>query len=478
METTNTTSLNESTVLRSSSSMSAVSVGSAAQVAAYVVVFAVSVTGNALVIAIIARNYHGIRRVVMNVSILHMAISDLIATTIGITAMVARIVLNNRWLIVGTPGLIICKMHAFLIEVSLAVTALNIYMIAFERFLAVFYPTNKNLLSLRRARIVSILLWVLSTALYSPKLYVTTVLHYHGNAYCLAPRAALSAIDPWKHIEGAFFILIFVITLVLYLAIMTRIKLRKVPGQAVSEAGQRVRNRTNKRVLHQGLAVITVHYLCWLPFLSTYLTCLFSDRRLSVCKHSFYTGFMIFFLGYCNGALNPLLYTAFNEKFRKGFKSILRRSVNSGMNPSSSQPDNSLTNSEIGGIPRMNRQMYRIVEGTPKRTRQHLGNVSDVIGKSPICTRRRSLSNGELKEIKSTNKIVFIVAGSCFALLNMGLLGKAACKNGKRRVDEDIKPKPEKLQVQMEIEKKELNLADFTSRSLFHRGLWTLQRDL
>ena len=123
-------------------------------------------------------------------------------------------------------------------------------------------------------------------------------------------------------------------TLILYIAIVVKVTCRNsVPGRVITETSQAARNRTNRRVIRQGLGVITIHYLCWLPYLWIYVTCVVFQLKIdNVCKDlGMFHHFGIFFLGYSNAALNPILYTATNEIFRKGCKNAIRTACGTRM---------------------------------------------------------------------------------------------------------------------------------------------------
>ncbi|KAG8574696.1 hypothetical protein GDO81_009280 [Engystomops pustulosus] len=66
--------------------------------------------------------------------------------------------------------------------------------------------------------------------------------------------------------------------------------------------------------------VIGVFVLCWFPFFFTY-------SLGAICPELCYippTVFQVFFwIGYCNSSLNPVIYTIFNQDFRKAFRRIL-----------------------------------------------------------------------------------------------------------------------------------------------------------
>ncbi|KAK9978254.1 hypothetical protein ABG768_020013 [Culter alburnus] len=65
--------------------------------------------------------------------------------------------------------------------------------------------------------------------------------------------------------------------------------------------------------------IIGVFVVCWFPFFFTY--CL--QAICPICKPPEALFKFFFWIGYCNSALNPLIYTIFNRDFRKAFKKVL-----------------------------------------------------------------------------------------------------------------------------------------------------------
>ncbi|KAM8738514.1 alpha-2A adrenergic receptor-like [Acanthopagrus schlegelii] len=81
------------------------------------------------------------------------------------------------------------------------------------------------------------------------------------------------------------------------------------------------RQRRERRFTFVLAVVMGAFVLCWFPFFFTYtLTAVFRDRPDFVPKTLFN---MFFWLGYCNSSLNPVIYTIFNNDFRRSFKKIL-----------------------------------------------------------------------------------------------------------------------------------------------------------
>uniref|UniRef100_A0A182K9K1 G-protein coupled receptors family 1 profile domain-containing protein n=1 Tax=Anopheles christyi TaxID=43041 RepID=A0A182K9K1_9DIPT len=59
---------------------------------------------------------------------------------------------------------------------------------------------------------------------------------------------------------------------------------------------------------------------CWLPFFTMYLTRAFCAECINSLLFS-----VLFWLGYCNSAVNPFIYALFSKDFRQAFKRIILR---------------------------------------------------------------------------------------------------------------------------------------------------------
>ncbi|XP_067657144.1 octopamine receptor 2-like [Haliotis asinina] len=73
--------------------------------------------------------------------------------------------------------------------------------------------------------------------------------------------------------------------------------------------------RATKRML----LIMACFFICWIPFLFMYIT-------RSLCEECYMNDHFVAFiiwLGYANSGVNPILYTLFNEDFRRAFKKLL-----------------------------------------------------------------------------------------------------------------------------------------------------------
>ncbi|XP_049641019.1 alpha-2B adrenergic receptor [Suncus etruscus] len=68
--------------------------------------------------------------------------------------------------------------------------------------------------------------------------------------------------------------------------------------------------------------VIGVFVLCWFPFFFSYSLGAICPQRCRV-PHGLFQFF--FWIGYCNSSLNPVIYTIFNQDFRRAFRRLLCR---------------------------------------------------------------------------------------------------------------------------------------------------------
>ena len=71
------------------------------------------------------------------------------------------------------------------------------------------------------------------------------------------------------------------------------------------------------------LLVMGAFLLCWLPFFSWYLTVTICGEKNCPCPDIVVS--ILFWIGYFNSTLNPLIYVMTNRDFKDAFTDILRR---------------------------------------------------------------------------------------------------------------------------------------------------------
>lgn len=95
-------------------------------------------------------------------------------------------------------------------------------------------------------------------------------------------------------------------------------------NKTIKGVGKRIFKAHAKRYLIETkaaktLAIIVGFFImCWLPFFTMYLVRAFCELCIEPLLFS-----ILFWLGYCNSAINPLIYALFSKEFRIAFKTIL-----------------------------------------------------------------------------------------------------------------------------------------------------------
>ena len=100
----------------------------------------------------------------------------------------------------------------------------------------------------------------------------------------------------------------------------------KPEAQHCVRAGRcKERQHRERRFTFVLAVVMGVFVLCWFPFFFTY------TLSAVCCAPPEILFKMFFWFGYCNSSLNPIIYTIFNNDFRRSFKKILCKRNRSGL---------------------------------------------------------------------------------------------------------------------------------------------------
>ncbi|XP_073415628.1 alpha-2B adrenergic receptor [Dendrobates tinctorius] len=98
------------------------------------------------------------------------------------------------------------------------------------------------------------------------------------------------------------------------------ILLPKKSRDTVSTTKKKSHINREKRFTFVLAVVIGVFVLCWFPFFFTYSLGAICPELCYIPQSLFQ---FFFWIGYCNSSLNPVIYTIFNQDFRKAFRRIL-----------------------------------------------------------------------------------------------------------------------------------------------------------
>ncbi|KAK4829218.1 hypothetical protein QYF61_002483 [Mycteria americana] len=335
----------------------------------YVLIFVLSVCGNALVVAVLLLNRR--LRTVTNSFLLSLALSDLM---LALCCMPFTLVPN----LMGTFifGEAVCKLMAYLMGVSVSVSTFSLVAIAIERYSAICNPLQSRVWQTRShaCRVIAST-WLFSALLMLPyAVYSTT--HTVPARSTLLPVSQCTHDWPSEHVRQAWYVLLLLVlffipgvVMIVAYGLISRELYRGIhfeldikgeaaaqrngnrelapacdegdgcylqlsrPGgalelRALGTAGaQQDRARINsseaklvakRRVIRMLVVIVAMFFLCWLPIFTANTWRAFApraaQRALSGTPISF-----IHLLSYISACANPLIYCFMNRRFRKAF---------------------------------------------------------------------------------------------------------------------------------------------------------------
>ena len=291
---------------------------------AYCLIFLVSLAGNT-VIGIIVYKTKTMRKPI-NFFIVNMAMSDLLFSIIVVPCDIQTLYIDS-WLIGGPLGQVLCKLVAFLGDVSFAVSIQSLVLIAVDRFGAVVYPLRSPLISSKLCPFFILATWIVAMAIYSPYLVAQKLVEYPEGLYCIIQ---------WNEIFGEYssftnyrasLIVVFcfiplLLIAILYIIIFQKLKSQKIPGEQSISAGQQ-RQQRERNVLKMAIAIVLGFTVCWLPLAIGWFLSLFASNILSQCGF-YYFRIVAYLMARANLAINPCICFIFSSNYCKGLQTLFR----------------------------------------------------------------------------------------------------------------------------------------------------------
>ena len=292
---------------------------------AYCLILVVSLVGNFLVVLIVYKT--PTLRKPINMLIANMAMSDLLFPIFQIPVRLTGLHVGS-WLIGGTLGKALCKIHPFLADISLLVSIQSLVLITVDRYAAVVVPLRSPLISRKVCRCLIVGTWILAAAFYSPYLFSFILVEYQEENLCVNQWEVAfgEKSSPGIYILLAIIFLYyipFVVLAILYSIILIKLKKQAHPGEQSASAEEQ-RTRRNRSVLKMTVAIVVAFFICWIPLsINAMIFYLVPRKTLDVCK--FWVSLNVaLFMAYTNCAINPIICLTFTSNYRQA----LRRLVN------------------------------------------------------------------------------------------------------------------------------------------------------
>ncbi len=299
------------------------------KVLACVIVIVFSLVGNSLTIGSVYQNVNRRMRTQSNYLIVNLCFAYLLITVCNVPRLISIVLVGYEWLVVGTFGLLTCKINSAVPFISLLVSTLSFAFIALDRFLAVFFPLRRPMTGKIMAAII-IFTWVLPCCCYYLPFHYAILININGKTYCA--NALIRDLLKTSENYRTYLICDFVFTqgfpltttIALYTAIGVKMCTRRTPGNQT--ASGTARNRTvNRKVISMLTTVVIVFCICWMPSWVAIAGCLTVPAPGFCNSISF--SFIRYFMSYANSAITPYIYPIFNQNFRAGYLHILRQTL-------------------------------------------------------------------------------------------------------------------------------------------------------
>ncbi|NXP06600.1 ADA2B protein, partial [Thinocorus orbignyianus] len=275
-----------------------------------------TIAGNALVIMAVLSSRS--LRAPQNLFLVSLAAADILVATLIIPFSLANELLGY-WYFQKTW----CEIYLALDVLFCTSSIVHLCAISLDRYWSVTRAIEYNAKRTpRRIKCSIFIVWTIAAAISLPPLV------YKGEKKVTTggrPQCKLNE-EAWYVLSssvGSFFAPCLIMILV-YLRIYLIAKRRSRPTSTTKPGTRPPHTQLNreKRFTFVLAVVIGVFVLCWFPFFFLYSLGALCPRRCKVPEGVFQ---FFFWIGYCNSSLNPVIYTVFNQDFRRAFRRLLCR---------------------------------------------------------------------------------------------------------------------------------------------------------
>lgn len=209
-------------------------------------------------------------------------------------------------------------------------SVLTLIAISFERFYATCYPL-RTLYKLTVKRNVQLLIvsWIIAIFAAIPYLFIATTFTTKHSSLNREVEVCHGPLN--THLRKGFVIitysLFYVVALFLLILLYTKIawKMNKRENTILSSSSRSVESHNTQRrqIIHMMMAVVVLFFICHLPMRVILLFYTFSSKKTidfispEIQLNMLNAARTLFYL---NSSINPILYNALSNKFRKAFK--------------------------------------------------------------------------------------------------------------------------------------------------------------
>ncbi|KAJ8319142.1 hypothetical protein KUTeg_004233 [Tegillarca granosa] len=276
-----------------------------------------AILGNTLIVMVVLWNKS--LRTTTNFFIVNLAISDILVT-VSCTWVHLVKDLTEGWIL----GVFFCKFNSFVQVVSTVTSILSMVLIACDRFFGIVFAMKAHIIE-RRARNSLIFVWIISIAVGMPMLFFRKLYSRqwknHNEQWCdddwPSEHFHTYRRAYWTFITVVLFFLPIVVMGGAYFGIIKTLWTAQAPGERLAK-DVNIQIKVKRKVVMMLVTILAVFGICWFP---VQFSILYSEYKTEKSEklEEWYEDFTFFayFFALSNSAINPIIYTAFNENFRK-----------------------------------------------------------------------------------------------------------------------------------------------------------------
>ena len=276
----------------------------------------IDLIGNTLVILVVVRNRY--MHTPVNYLLLNLAVADILIGLAILPQYVLRFAFHHPE---GVAGDWMCKFltGGNFIWVGGAASLFTLIAIAFERYFAIIHPyTALGKITARKLKILVITSWAFAALKDGTPFFV---MNYDPVIdFCM---------ETWSHITSAraFTAVIFVLDSLIPLSLMSYLYGRIVHclwfsgAPPVREISGFTLLRARKKITKMILIVTMFYALFWTPVVVLYFISYYGIPNISYGSAAYNTSVVFVCL---NSSVNPFVYSFQNERFRRGFRDLLK----------------------------------------------------------------------------------------------------------------------------------------------------------
>ena len=330
----------------------------------YCISLLVALIGNVLIIVVFYK-YKPIRKSI-NYFVLNMAISDLFTPLTIMPFIIARTLSNGAFLnqIPSPLAGVVCKLCFFLADTSVVVSIISLLMISLDRLIAVVFPLQIKLISMKVRFICILMSWVVALSVHVPLPFFFTF----KDGECRISWSVETNNRYVVAVFNAFFLVPVCFLIIIYGAIVVTLQRRQRQRKKMIASKKFLDHSGNRRVIRLSVAIQAAFIISIGP--SFLLQCIRKfkfdgERPPEFQKYPAIVFFIERLLVNSWGAINPCMCFAFCENYRTGLKHVFFRGSRAA-SPSLSANTKIISTSKRTRSSSSHRFSVNVVEGSKR----------------------------------------------------------------------------------------------------------------